>query len=119
MQRLQKARDKAEELSREKSRLTGELGALQTQLRDLESRCQVDFACTIADLPGFITQLETEAETAQVNAEIILGMRDGTVKQAEPAAPVAKQPERQASRAVPMSKRMGNSTVEEDGDGIP
>ena len=85
VQRLQKARERAEELSREKSRLTGEQGALQNQIKDLETKCKTDFDCSIDDLPGFIAQLKTEAETAIVNAEVILGIREGTVSAPTPA----------------------------------
>ena len=80
MSRIQKARELAESLAREKSRITGELGALQNQLKDLETKCKTDFDCTIGDLPEFISQLKTEAETALSNAEIILGLKQGTVQ---------------------------------------
>lgn len=80
LQRLQRARERAEELSREKSRLTGELGALQNQQKELEAKCKADFDCTISDLPGFISKLREESEAALVNAEVILGMREGEVK---------------------------------------
>ena len=55
------------------------MGALKKQLEDLESKCKTDFECAIEDLPAFIQQLKEEAETALANAEIILGMRQGTV----------------------------------------
>ena len=80
MSRIQKARELAESLSREKSRITGELGALQNQLKDLETKCKADFDCTISELPEFIITLKTEAETALSNAEVILGLKQGTVQ---------------------------------------
>ena len=112
MGRIQKARELAENLSREKSRITGELGALQNQLKDLETKCKADFDCTIAELPGFIAQLKTEAETALSNAEIILGLKQGTVQEQEPV----KEP-------VEVPKKKFHSTLKkvissEDRDGL-
>jgi len=78
LQRLQNARQEAENLAREKSRITGELGGLQKQLQDLEAKCKTDFDCKMSELPALIQQLKTEAEDALVNAEVILGMREGT-----------------------------------------
>ena len=77
VQRLQAAREKAEALSREKSRITGEMGALQSQLKELEAKCSADFSCGIAELPDFIKRLESEAEAALANAEAILGIKKG------------------------------------------
>ena len=89
LRRLQKAREKAEELAQEKSRISGELGALNTQISDLETKCLSDFGCEIKELPNFIKQLKEESDVALCNAEIILGMREGTVKQAAPVVPDA------------------------------
>lgn len=114
LQRLQKAREKAEELSREKSRLTGELGALQNQQKELEAKCKADFDCTIADLPGFISKLREESEAALVNAEVILGMREGEVK----PAVVAPVPAKSAAPKTTAS-RMAALTHPVDEDGIP
>ena len=112
VQRLQKARELAEGLSREKSRLTGEQGALQNQLKDLEAKCKADFDCTIDDLPGFISQLKSEAETAIINAEVILGIREGTVK---PAVPV-KTPELVVSlKAAGKANKPVQDAGDEDG----
>ena len=114
IQRLQKARDKAEELSREKSRLTGEQGALQNQLKELETKCKKDFDCTIDDLPGFISQLKSEAETAIINVEVILGLREGTVT---PSAPVASPTPMSAPKAAVKAARVVQAAG--DDDGIP
>jgi chaperonin cofactor prefoldin len=84
LQRLQNARQEAEKLAREKSRITGELGGLQKQLQDLEAKCKTDFDCKIAELPALIQQLKTEAEGALNNAEVILGMREGTFQNTHP-----------------------------------
>ncbi len=80
MKRLQKARERAEEVQREHSRLTGERGALQNQVRDIEVKCKADFECEPSALPELVNRLKSESETAITNAEIILGMRTGTVQ---------------------------------------
>lgn len=85
---MQKAREKVEEFSREKSRLTGEKGALQNQRQEFETKCQTDFTCTIDELPALVQQVKSEAETALCNSEVILGIREGTVT---PAPVVAKK----------------------------
>jgi len=119
MQRLQKARVKAEELSREKSRITGELGALQNQMKDLETKCKTDFDCTINDLPAFITRLKDESGIALTNAEIILGMREGTVvvpKPQEVSTPIpAPERPRMAPRVAPVARPVLDSGHDEDG----
>lgn len=66
------------------------------QVKDLETKCQADFGRAIEDLPSFVKELKTEAETAAFNAEVILGLREGTVKKVEeapvpaPSKPVIK-----------------------------
>lgn len=101
LERLQKAREKVDTLNQEKSRITGELGALQTQIEAMETKCQTEFGCAISDLPDLIERLKTEAEAALVNAEIILGLREGKVSLPPPA-----------SNAVDVKK---TKTVDEDG----
>jgi predicted RNase H-like HicB family nuclease len=88
----------------------GEQGALQNQLKELEAKCKADFDCKIEDLPGFISQLKSEAEAALANAEVILGLREGTVKPAA-STPVAA-PKTIVRTAKPVA-------VAGDEDGIP
>jgi hypothetical protein len=61
-------------MEREKSRLTGELEATKKRLGELETKCSEEFDCEITALPGFIKQLEEEAEKSLKNAENVLGM---------------------------------------------
>ena len=82
MKRLEVARNRADELEKEKSRLTGELEATKKRLGELENKCKEEFDCDVKELPGFIKQLEDEAEKSLKNAEGVLGM-DGP----EPAKP--------------------------------
>ena len=82
MKRLEAARTRADEMEKEKSRLTGELEATKKRLGELETKCSEEFDCKITALPGFIKQLEEEAEKSLKNAENVLGMGDG-----EPATP--------------------------------
>jgi hypothetical protein len=97
LQRLNQARQRAEELSREKSQLTGELDSHKKRLSEEEAKCQQEFECGIAELPALIENFKTEAETSLSNAEYILGLREDAPVQAEPEpepapapAPVAK-----------------------------
>ena len=114
MSRIQKARDLAESLSREKSRITGELGALQNQLQELGSKCKNDFDCNIEELPEFITQLKIEAEKSLSNAEIILGLKQGTVQ--EPVQETVQEPV-QAPK-VKFHSTLKKAILTEDNDGL-
>ena len=69
-------------MEREKSRLTGELEATKKRLGELETKCSEEFDCKVTALPGFIKQLEEEAEKSLKNAESVLGLNDS-----EPAQP--------------------------------
>ena len=63
-------------MSREKSRLTGELDSHKKRLSEEEAKCQQEFECGIAELPALIENFKTEAETSLSNAEYILGLRE-------------------------------------------
>jgi hypothetical protein len=105
LQRLQKAREKCEEFSKEKSRLSGETGALRSQIEDLETKTKTDFGCDVKALPGLVQQLRSEAETALSNSEIILGMKTGTIQQPAPdPAPIPTPVQPKASVARPVMK---------------
>jgi hypothetical protein len=118
LQRLQKAREKVEEFSREKSRLTGERGALQNQRQDFETKCQKDFTCKIDELPALVQQVKEEAETALVNSEIILGIREGVVT---PAPVVVTPAPVVAQKATPVQtvKQTVSHAVGHDEDELP
>ena len=77
---LQKARSKAEELTKEKSRIAGEIGALEKQLLEIETKCKTDFGCDVLGLPVLITELREESEAEIVEAEIILGLREKPIE---------------------------------------
>ncbi len=89
----------------------------------MESKCKADFDCAIADLPGFIDQLKGEAETALKNAEVILGLREGTVAVPKPQqvstpvpAPVAASGKtRMAPRVAPVVRLSIHEGQDEDG----
>lgn len=92
LDRLQKARAKADEAVKEKARLTGELGALDSQIGDLEAKIKNDFGCDVTELPVFVKQLKDESETALYNAEVILGIREGQVKTPQAPTPQVSEP---------------------------
>lgn len=121
VRRLEAARKKAEELSREKSRLSGELGALKAQVEEQEKTCKAEYGCSIAELPALIEKMKKEAERAITNAEILLGLREGVVTPSDsgwgPAvsvstAPASKKPEFRSMPRVP-------DVPFDDGDGLP
>ena len=80
MKRLEAARTKADEMEREKSRLTGELEATKKRLGELETKCSEEFDCEITALPGFIKQLEEEAEKVMMSRQSLMGLPDKTVR---------------------------------------
>jgi len=67
-------------MEKEKSRLTGELEATKKRLGELETKCSEEFDCEITALPGFIKQLEDEAEKSLKNAEGVLGLGEPSDK---------------------------------------
>lgn len=76
MRRLEAARATHDELSKESSRIAGELDALKKRCAELEKRCKDEFGCSSAELPGVVKQMREVAEAAVVNAEVGLGMRE-------------------------------------------
>ncbi len=87
LQRLNQARQKAEELSKEKSRLEGELDSHRKRLVEEEEKCLKEFECGVGELPALIDSFKAEAENNLAKAEVILGLRE------EEVVPVYKQPE--------------------------
>ena len=77
MQRLNAARTRAQELTQEKSRITGEVNALKKRQAELEKRSKDEFECKVEELPALMEQLEKDAEASLANAEVMLGLREG------------------------------------------
>ena len=74
--RLHEARQRLEEFSKESSRLSGELGAARKRCDELEAKCQADFGCSTAELPGLVADMKAVAEAKTAEAEVALGMRE-------------------------------------------
>ena len=110
MRRLQVARAKCEELVKEQNRLTGEQGALQAQMTELETKSQSDFGCPLSGLPDLLARLKESSATALENAEIILGMREGKI---------AVAPTPVAAPAAPKLKPARGPAPASDEDGLP
>ena len=81
MRRLQDARKKAEDVSRRRQRISGELDGHLKRLAELEEKCRDDYGCEVGELPGLSAKLEKEAERAIIEAERLLTV---------PAVPAAK-----------------------------
>jgi len=60
--------------------LSGELGALEKQKKDLETKCNQEFDCDVSELPEMIADLTNAAEVALNNAEVILGLKVGNIQ---------------------------------------
>ena len=80
MERLNQVRKKAEEVDREKSRISGELGSHKKRQEELSEKCKKDFDCKVDELPGLVKDLEEQAEKSLEQAEIVLGIKEGEVK---------------------------------------
>jgi DNA repair ATPase RecN len=72
MRRLQDARKKAEDVSKRRQRIAGELDGHLKRLAELEKKCRDDYGCEVAELPGLSAKLEKEAERAIIEAERLL-----------------------------------------------
>lgn len=90
MRRLQDARKKAEDVSKRRQRIAGELDGHLKRLAELEKKCRDDYGCEVAELPGLSAKLEKEAERAIVEAERLLTVPAASATPAETvkAAPV-------------------------------
>lgn len=127
MQRLNQARQKAEELSKEKSRLTGELDTYRKRLAEEEQKCLKEFECSIEELPELIDSFKTEAENNLAKAEFILGLRTDNP---EVESPAVKQVESKTITPTPVTSTLVTpirkvvmpkkpiTTVSSDDDGI-
>ena len=114
MDRLAEARQKVEEFSSKKSRLTGELETHRKRLTELEERSKTEFECTVEDLPEVIAGFKNEAEKALQQAEVTLGLRE-----AAEADTVPKKAPRMAPKASPAGRIPVAAPVEaqeDDGD---
>jgi len=76
MERMNSAREKAEEMRAEKSRLTGELETHEKRLHELEDECKKKFSVAIKDLPAKVVALKAEAEQLIQDAEALLSGED-------------------------------------------
>ena len=76
VRRLAEARARVDVLTKERSRIAGELGAVQKRLGELEAKCKADFDCSVEELPDLVSRMEAEAEQALAQAEGVLGMRE-------------------------------------------
>jgi len=74
VEELNALREKAEELAREKSRITGELNTVKKRLDELRKKCQAEYECGVEELPSLIQSLEQEAIEGKNKAKSLLGI---------------------------------------------
>jgi hypothetical protein len=112
MRRLQDARKKAEDVSRRRQRISGELDGHLKRLSELEKKCRDDYGCEVGELPGLSAKLEKEAERAIIEAERLLTVPASTPDSA--AETVKAAPVKPVEPAKVSPKRPPISRVEED-----
>jgi hypothetical protein len=72
MERLNRAKDKVDELTRTKERLSGILETKKARVDELERKAKDEFDCEVADIPSLVEKLDKEAEEALQKAEKLL-----------------------------------------------
>jgi flagellar capping protein FliD len=74
IERLNRVREKIDNLGKQKERLNGELETYRRRMDEIEDECKKEFNVSIDDLPAMVQKLEDDAEKAIVEAEKILGI---------------------------------------------
>lgn len=76
MQRLEAAKEKVEELSKRKERLSGVLETKKAQVDELEKKAREEFDCEVDEIPDLVEKLDAEATAALEKAERLLAESD-------------------------------------------
>ncbi len=108
MERLNEARSKADEIDRERSRLTGQNDNEKKRLAELEETCKEKFNCDVGGLADLIEQAEKDADKTLIEAEQVLGLREGAVATATPV-----------ETEVPEQDESEDDALPPDEDGLP
>ena len=109
MQRLQAARKMAEEVSRRRQRIAGELDGHMKRSAELEKKCRDDYGCEVGELPHLRIQLEQEAEKSIAEAERLLSVPALPVKAESP-----KEENKPESKSPPVRRSPLSKAVEEE-----
>ena len=72
MDRLTAAKEKVENLTRKKERLSGVVETKKSRVEELEKKARKDFDCEVADIPDVVERLDAEATEALEKAEKLL-----------------------------------------------
>lgn len=72
MERLQKANQAVEEMTRTKDRYSGIYETKKARVEELEKKTREEFDCEVADIPDLVEKLDKEAEEALAKAEAML-----------------------------------------------
>lgn len=102
-----------QEFTAEKSRAEGELSSLQKQRDDLLQKCKAEFDCESTELPALMEALDATRSESTSNAEIILGLREGTVTSAP--APSVVVEEKAQKQPPPPQPDDGSEGSDDDG----
>jgi len=80
MDRVNTFRKKAEEVDREKSRVSGELGTHKKRQEELAGKCKEEFDCKVDEIPKLVDDLMDVSTKSLEQAEIVLGLKEGKVE---------------------------------------
>jgi predicted nucleic acid-binding Zn-ribbon protein len=81
LKRVQTARQRCDEVSRQKSRVSGELDAARRRYAETEKKCKETFDCLPVELPEIREQMAAEGRRLVEEAEAILA---GPAQEVEP-----------------------------------
>ena len=74
VKRMEKIKNRLEEVKTEKSRLTGEIQAKKQQLEELEKKCREQFGVEPDELPSLLEKKLAKVEENQKKIEKALGI---------------------------------------------
>ena len=117
MDRLNAVRRKAEEVDREKSRISGELTTHKKRQEELAQKCKAEFECEVDELPKLASELREHAEDSLKEAEVVLGLREGEVKKVENKKP-EPEPEKKSEPEKSEVEQALDEELDEDEDGL-
>lgn len=121
MDRLNAVRKKAEDVDREKSRISGELGSHKKRQGELAKKCKDEFDCKVEELPELVKDLEEQAEKSLQQAEVVLGLREGEAEdeKEQPAKEAAPEPKKETPKAKSeVEAALDDEIGDEDEDGL-
>jgi hypothetical protein len=91
VRRLNTVRSVIEKMNAEKSKMQGNIEADERNLSEIRETVKKDFGCDDGDLADLCVQLNGECERLTNNAEVQVGIKQGTIIEAKSADPAPDQ----------------------------